>query len=249
MAFLMADGTYQANGVTVNEYLLTRHNPNRISMPSKMELPLIGVTIHNTDSIKVSGTTQAEQYTRATVNGNMGTVRVHFYVDEVEAWQNLPLDWQGWHAADGSGKGNTRTIAIECIGSSDKAEDNAARLIAWLLEKFGLNADDNLFTHTYWLNVRDSKGTGLTMYERCILKHPYKVCPAFIIPHFRDFINRVKGYMPKTEAKPQTEVKPESQYLYRVCIGTYSVEKNARERLKEIRKAYPDAFLIKTVKK
>ena len=240
MAFLMADGTYQANGVTVNEYLLTRHNPNRISMPSKMELPLIGVTIHNTDAIKVSGTTQAEQYTRATVNGNMGTVRVHFYVDEVEAWQNLPLDWQGWHAADGSGNGNTRTIAIECIGNSAKAEDNAARLAAWLLEKFGLNADDNLFTHTYWLNVRDGKGGGLSKDERCVLPHPYKVCPLYIIPHWTEFVKRVASYM-----QPAVE----SEYLYRVCVGSYGVEANARARLKEVKEVYPDAFLIKTVKK
>ena len=72
----------------------------------------------------------AEQYTRATVNGNMKDVRVHFYVDDVCAWQNLPLSLSGWHAADGSGNGNRKTISIEVIGNSSKAEDNAAKLIA-----------------------------------------------------------------------------------------------------------------------
>ena len=33
MAFLKADRKYVANGVTVNEYLLTKHNPNGIDMP------------------------------------------------------------------------------------------------------------------------------------------------------------------------------------------------------------------------
>lgn len=52
-------------------------------MPSaSMEGKIIGVTVHNTDWISVaSGTTPAEQYTRATVNGNMKDVRVHYYVD------------------------------------------------------------------------------------------------------------------------------------------------------------------------
>lgn len=37
------------------------------------------LTLHNNDRISTAAnTTPAEQYTRATVNGNMGTVRVHF---------------------------------------------------------------------------------------------------------------------------------------------------------------------------
>ena len=73
MAILKPDKTTNLCGVTVNEYLLTKHNPNHIAMPSEsMEGKIIGVTIHNTDDIKTAaGTTPAEQYTRATVNGNM----------------------------------------------------------------------------------------------------------------------------------------------------------------------------------
>lgn len=89
MAILKPDTTTTMNGVTVNEYLLTKHNPNHIAMPSaSMEGKIIGVTVHNTDWISVaSGTTPAEQYTRATVNGNMKDVRVHYYVDNTCAWQ------------------------------------------------------------------------------------------------------------------------------------------------------------------
>ena len=138
MAILKSDKTTTLGGVTVNEYLLTKHNPNRIDMPSaSMEGKIIGVTIHNTSWITTaSRTTPAEQYTRATVNGNMNDVRVHYYVDNVCAWQNLPLNLSGWHAADGSENGNRRTIAIECIMSSayndrdKKSEDNAAKLAA-----------------------------------------------------------------------------------------------------------------------
>lgn len=196
MAFLQADRVYKANGVTVKEYLLTTHNPNDIDMPWKRVKPLLGITIHNTDAIKVNGTTMAEQYTRATVNGNMNTVRVHFYVDDTEAWQGLPLDWLGWHSTDGSGDGNRATIAIEVIGDSAKAEENAARLTAWLLDKYGLDTSA-VFTHTYWLNVRDGKGAGLDKDARCTLSHPYKVCPIWIIPHWGVFLNSVESFRVK----------------------------------------------------
>lgn len=154
MAILKPDKTTNLGGVTVNEYLLTNHNPNHIDMPSvSMEGKIIGVTVHNTDWITtVAGTTPAEQYIRATVNGNMKDVRVHYYCDDTCAWQNLPLTLSGWHAADGSGNGNRRTIAIECIMSSayndkdKKSEDNCARLAAALLKKYNLDIN-HLYTH------------------------------------------------------------------------------------------------------
>ena len=95
MAILRPDATTTLNGVKINEYLLTKHNPNHIDMPSvSMAGKIIGVTVHNTDWITVaSGTTPAEQYTRATVNNNMKDVRVHYYVDNVCAWQNLPCTY------------------------------------------------------------------------------------------------------------------------------------------------------------
>jgi N-acetylmuramoyl-L-alanine amidase len=111
MAILKPDKTMTLGGVTVNEFLLTKHNPRNIAMSSVKMEGIIGVTVHNTDWIRVAnGTTPAEQYTRATYNGNMNDVRVHYYVDHTCAWQNLPLDLSGWHAADGSGNGNRKTI-------------------------------------------------------------------------------------------------------------------------------------------
>lgn len=196
MTILRPDATTTLNGVKINEYLLTKHNPNHIDMPSvSMAGKIIGVTVHNTDWITVaSGTTPAEQYTRATVNNNMNDVRVHYYVDNVCAWQNLPHSLSGWHAADGSGNGNRRTIAIECIMSSaynsvdKKSEDNAAKLAAALLKQYGLDIN-HLYTHTHWLNVRDGRNGTIdqlnTMYNR------YKMCPAYILPHWAEFKKKV----------------------------------------------------------
>lgn len=183
---LKADRTYIATGVRVNEFLLTNHNPNGIDMPGN-RTGLVGITVHNTDKISVSGTTMSEQYTRATYNGNMGDVRVHFYVDETEAWQNLPFESAGWHAADGDGDGNMKTIAIECImdgsgsAASKKAEDNCARLVAYLLDKFNLS-DSAIYSHNHWYSK--------------------KYCPAYILGHWDDFKKKCISYRAKNTEKP-----------------------------------------------
>lgn len=182
MAILKPERTTVMNGVTVNQYLL------KDMYPSGGMDRICGVTIHNTDWITtVAGTTPAEQYTRATLNGNMGDVIVHYYVDNVCAWQNLPHKVHGWHAADGSGDGNMQTIAIECImdgsGSerSKKSEDNAARLAAAILKQLGFGIDQ-LFTHQHW-------------YSR-------KYCPAYILPHWEEFKRKVQGYLGETPSAP-----------------------------------------------
>ena len=216
---LKPDKTTNLGGVTVNEYLLTNHNPNHIDMPSvSMEGRIIGVTVHNTDWISVaSGTTPAEQYTRATVNGNMNDVRVHYYVDNICAWQNLPLTLSGWHAADGDGNGNRRTIAIECIMSSayndkdKKSEDNCARLAAALLKKYklGINA---LYTHNHWYSG--------------------KYCPAYILPHWDKFKAKVQSYMNSGSSAKQLYIVRKSWSDAKSQIGAYSSLENAKKACK-----------------
>ena len=243
MAILKPDKTTNFGGVTVNEYLLTKHNPNRIDMPSaSMEGKIIGVTIHNTSWITTaSGTTPAEQYTRATVNGNMKDVRVHYYVDNTCAWQNLPLNLSGWHAADGSGNGNRRTIAIECIMSSayndrdKKSEDNAARLAAALLKKYNLDIN-HLYTHTHWLNVRDGKSGSVDYLNTA--KNPSKTCPLYILPHWSAFKAKIQSYM---NAGTSASTNLTTKQLYRVRkswndaksqIGAFSSLENAKNACK-----------------
>lgn len=244
MAILRPDTSTTLNGVKINEYLLTKHNPNHIDMPSvSMEGKVIGVTVHNTDWISVaSGTTPAEQYTRATVNGNMNDVRVHYYVDNTCAWQNLPHSLSGWHAADGSGNGNRRTIAIECIMSSaynsvdKKSEDNCARLAAALLKKYNLGID-HLYTHTHWLNVRNGKSGSVDYLNTA--KNSYKMCPLYILPHWAAFKAKVQSYL-NSGSTPATPA-PATTQLYRVRkswpdaksqIGAFSSLENAKKSCK-----------------
>lgn len=248
MATILVPDVYEiCNGVKVNIYSLTNHNPNGISLPAKRVCDCIGVTIHNTDRIvTAANTTPAEQYTRATVNGNMGTVRVHFYVDDVCAWQNLPLTYSSWHAgqsgkadAHGSEKGNNATISIECImnGSGDekdiKARDNAARLAAHLLDTaVNISGTGELYTHNYWCNVRNGK-TG-TVDELNKLNDGYKNCPVFIRPEWDNFKALVNSYREPVQT---------SQAKYYVQVGAFASKENAENYLKTVKKTYPDAFI------
>lgn len=201
---LKSDKITTINGVQLQEYLLANHNVNKIALPPMRKKSLLGVTIHNTEDLpRVED--DAEQYTRATVNGNMGTVRTHFYIDDLGAWRNLEGGRCNWTCADGGGDGNMRTIAIECIMSGKtgtenvKARDNTARLAAYILYTYGLTAD-NLYTHTYWLHVRDghTKLSDTANIDKwCTAPHSYKTCPYYIIPDWLDFKKLVDGYIKK----------------------------------------------------
>lgn len=243
--YLTPDKVIQCNGVKVNQYFLTKHNVNNISMPSKRIKNLVGITVHNADWIKVnSATTPAEQYTRATVNGNMNSVRVHYYVDNVCAWQNLPWDWQSWHAgqsgkadSNGSEAGNTQTISIECImgGTTgyEKSEDNCARLVAYLLNEYDLTIN-NLYTHNYWCNVRNGKTGTVDVLNKT--NDNYKNCPIYIRPHWDSFKAKVSTYLAQLKNTNITTNNPTSAntsaskfpYLVKVIDKTgLNVRKNA----------------------
>lgn len=152
-----------------------------------------------------------------------------------------PRSLSGWHAADGSGNGNRRTIAIECIMSSaynstdKKSEDNCAKLAAALLKQYGLDIN-HLYTHTHWLNVRDGRNGTIdqlnTMYNR------YKMCPAYILPHWAEFKKKVQSYL---NAGTPTISAPSTKQLYRVRkswadaksqLGAYSSLENAKKACK-----------------
>lgn len=119
-----------------------------IKCPYTMEP--IGITVHNTGN-SASATNEI-----AYMIGNFREVSYHYAVDEEHAVQGLPLNRNAWHCGDGDGKGNRKTIAIEICRSTsddeslfDRAEENAAELIAALCKEYGWTTDD-IYTHQHW---------------------------------------------------------------------------------------------------
>lgn len=181
---IKADKTYQVNGVTWNEYLLKNHNVNGIDLPPKRKEDFLGLTIHCTDKLK-GVVDDGAQYTAATLNNAMGGVCTTLYITALSVWQNLDLDYMNYTCGDGiSGWGNSRTISLEVImngttGADNlKAKDNAARVAAFLLYKYGKTAND-LYTHNYWLNKRNGV-TGSYEYM-CTTRTPTRHCPYYIL--------------------------------------------------------------------
>jgi N-acetylmuramoyl-L-alanine amidase len=78
-----------------------------------------------------------------------GAVSVHFYVDDKEVVQTLPVDEQGIHAGDWR---NQQHVAVELCVNQDrdarKAESHAVYLQAGLLRLIDTSAVANLYPHT-----------------------------------------------------------------------------------------------------
>ncbi len=181
----------------------------------------LSITVHNTNDL-AGVEDDGEQYTRATYNENMDSARVHFFVDDVCAWQNLKAgtgqvsnDPPGsaevsWHSGDGSvaDGGNMTSISIEIImgdtaAHDAKARDNGARLAAWLLWKHELTID-NLLTHTYWVNKSVGQVFAHTDEQCTNPVRGKKWCPSYIfgstnrtvaLKNWRSFKTLVSGYL------------------------------------------------------
>lgn len=229
-----------------------------------------GIVVHNTPAIKVKGTTMAEQYTRATwPNCNMGGVVVHFYASPQEAWQNLDLTEQGWHATDGSSRtrghvdasystlgGNLDCIAVEIPGK--ESEDTGAKLVAYLLYKTGLTIKD-VYTHNYFIS---SAVYGMYPTDGYI-ENSYKNCPIYILDHWEAFLKKVEGYLSELRPSSTSSVSPEPEntedtakagmddgYLYKVQIGAFGVKANAEKYKEEAVKAgFRGSYITSTTSK
>lgn len=239
MAKLTPNTVYSMNGVTINEKIIPDGSRWTDAAKAKAagfsandlykaQKPLCGtgkassVTIHNTGDL-ANVYDDGEQYTRATwPNQNMNSSRVHFYVDDTGAWQNLKAgtglcsaDPVGsaevsWHSGDGSVStgGNVTSLSVEIImGETPEhdaiAKDNGARIAAWLLWKNGLSIDA-LVTHTYWVNKSAGKSFPDVDEQCCNPISGKKWCPTYIfnsnnkataMANWKKFKALVKGYL------------------------------------------------------
>lgn len=112
-----------------------------------------GITIHNT-----ANDASAKNEISYMI-GNNNQTSFHYAVDDYQAVQGIPENRNSWNAGDGHGFGNMKTISIEiCYSKSggdrfQKAEENAAELVAILMKKYGWGTDKigtkTINTHQY----------------------------------------------------------------------------------------------------
>ena len=160
MAKLTPDATRTEHGLVINEKIIpwgavwpkdsgaykkgAQYKADRLLSGGTGKVK--GVTIHNTNDLK-NVEEDAEQYTRATwPNGNMNDARVHYYVDDINAWQNLREDEVGWHAGDGrkATGGNETTLSMKKIVSLALTLMMVLSLTACGSKDGGDSADPNL---------------------------------------------------------------------------------------------------------
>jgi len=112
------------------------------------------ITVHDTANTNTGADAAAHA---AYLKGDQAAglpVSWHFTVDDRQIVQHLPLREVGWHAGDGSnGTGNRSSIGIEICenkdGKREKAEANAAWLVANLLQELELGID-RIVQHHKW---------------------------------------------------------------------------------------------------
>lgn len=154
----------------------------------------IGVTIHNTGNSKPGA--DALSHGKYLQGAGKDTVASwHYAVDENCIVQSIPKSEIAWHAGDGKGDGNYKTIVIEiCMNSNGDikgATDKVAELTSDILKRHGINkAEGYVFQHNHW---------------------SMKNCPEMLrkgIPYeWKTFINKVQVYIDIDNDKPSTWAK------------------------------------------
>ena len=122
--------------------------------PGRARTGFAGVTIHNTGNTGKGA--DALSHGKYLQGGGAGTTASwHYAVDETLATRSILESEIAWHAGDGTGNGNYKTVAIEICMNSDgnitKATDNAAELAADILRRNGITkASGYLYQHNHW---------------------------------------------------------------------------------------------------
>ena len=91
------------------------------------------ITIHSTGNPSSTARNERAWLTNPV---NNRTASWHTCVDEKEAIEAIPLNETAWHAGDGAGPGNRKSMAIEICESGDREKTlaHAAALVAGLLQ-------------------------------------------------------------------------------------------------------------------
>ncbi|MGJ7922712.1 peptidoglycan recognition protein family protein [Neobacillus sp. LXY-4] len=169
------------------------------------------ITVHNTANTAVGA--NAEMHAKYLINQAQTNpeswVSWHFTVDDTQIIQHLPLNESGFHAGDDEGPGNRTSIGIEITenvdGNYQKAEENARKLIAYLMDQTNIPIE-NIKPHRDWSG---------------------KYCPRIILNNgWSQFISLVK--------QEYGALDPQNRY-YAILTGAFLGEWKVKEKLDALR--------------
>lgn len=177
------------------------------------------ITIHETDNKNIGA--NALNHAKYINNGSSATW--HYTVDDKQVIQHYVDTIQCWHCGDGRGQGNTNSIGIEMCVNSDgdfnKTIDNAIKLVKHLMNEHNIPIN-NVVQHNNWNG---------------------KNCPSNIRSGkpitWNTFIDRIRN-------KPIDNKPIDSNILYRVQVGAFSIRDNAIKLSNELKKKGYDNFII-----
>lgn len=172
------------------------------------------LTIHSTGNLKSTAQNERDNLNRTT---NTSTTGFHIIVDELQAIECIPLNKVAYHAGDGAnGPGNSRSIGLEICESGNRIKtiENAVEVIAKTLHERSWGID-KLKRHFDWSG---------------------KNCPSILN------YDNWKGWAElKTKVQAHLNLlnytNIETNKLYRVQVGAYSIKANAEKLLNDLKLA------------
>lgn len=124
---------------------------NKYNIKCPYEMIPEGITIHNTAN-DASAMSEISY-----MIGNNNKTSFHVAIDNERVVQGIEFNRNAWHAGDGQGKGNRKTIGIEICYSKtggerfNQAEKLCAEYVAYLLKQKGWGID-KVYKHQDWSN-------------------------------------------------------------------------------------------------
>lgn len=136
--------------IEILERIIPENRKNRPLIRMKPEY----ITIH--DTANPAKGADAETHANYLLSDAAASrpVSWHYTVDDKRAVHHIPDDEVAWHAGDGrNGPGNRLSLGVEICenvdGNRDKAEENAAELVAMLMLKYNIQLE-KIVQHNKW---------------------------------------------------------------------------------------------------
>lgn len=208
------------------------------------------ITVHNTANTQPGA--NAEMHGKYLLNQASSNpeswVSWHFTVDDKQIVQHLPLDEAGFHAGDNGGPGNRSSIGIEITenidGNYEKAEENAKKLIAYLMHELKIPLE-NVKGHIHWSGKycpRVILNNGWNKFKNSLKQVYDSVTPKPLVPRIVTGgflgVNNVKKALDNLRSETgwwaTYEQTGQSIAYYQIVSGNFLGENKATEALREI---------------